>query len=69
VSPAGATLYVTASPCYDCAKAILRVGIQRVIYGQAYASRYGLSEDVAQFLKGSGCLFHPLILDPATLMR
>lgn len=42
-SPEGATLYCTASPCFDCAKAIIRAGIVKVFYGQIYQSRYGLS--------------------------
>lgn len=32
----GATLYVTASPCIECAKLIIQAGIQRVIYGEPY---------------------------------
>ena len=29
-----ATLYVTASPCLECAKLIIQSGISRVIYGE-----------------------------------
>lgn len=32
----GATLYVTASPCMECAKLIIQAGIQRVVYGEKY---------------------------------
>ena len=32
----GATLYVTASPCIDCAKLIIQSGIRRVVYGKKY---------------------------------
>lgn len=32
----GATLYVTASPCIECAKLIIQAGIRRVIYGEPY---------------------------------
>jgi len=32
----GATLYVTASPCIECAKLIVQSGIKRVIYGEKY---------------------------------
>jgi len=32
----GATLYVTASPCIDCAKLIIQSGIKRVVYGEKY---------------------------------
>ena len=31
-----ATLYVTASPCWDCFKVIITAGIRRIVYGQAY---------------------------------
>lgn len=32
----GSTLYVTASPCMECAKLIIQAGIKRVIYGENY---------------------------------
>lgn len=32
----GATLYVTASPCIECAKLIIQAGIKRVVYGDTY---------------------------------
>ena len=32
----GATLYVTTSPCIECAKLILQAGIVRVVYGEEY---------------------------------
>lgn len=32
----GATLYVTASPCIECAKLIIQSGIKRVVYGELY---------------------------------
>jgi dCMP deaminase len=32
----GATLYVTASPCMECAKLIIQSGIRRVVYGEKY---------------------------------
>lgn len=32
----GSTLYVTASPCIDCAKLIIQSGIRRVVYGEKY---------------------------------
>jgi len=56
VSPAGATVFTTASPCYDCAKRILRAGIVRVVFGAAYESRYGLSR-VADELLARGPVF------------
>lgn len=35
-SSEGATLYVTASPCIECAKLIIQSGIKRVVYGEQY---------------------------------
>lgn len=32
----GATLYVTASPCLECAKLIIQSGIRRVVYNEEY---------------------------------
>lgn len=31
-----ATLYVTASPCIECAKLIIQAGIRRVVYSEMY---------------------------------
>lgn len=38
----GATLYVTASPCIECAKLIIQAGIKRVVYGEEYRIRDGI---------------------------
>ena len=35
-SSQGATLYVTASPCIECAKLIIQSGIKRVVYKDEY---------------------------------
>ena len=35
-SSEGATLYVTASPCMECAKLIIQSGIKRVVYKDEY---------------------------------
>ncbi|MEE9462802.1 MAG: dCMP deaminase family protein [Bacteroidales bacterium] len=35
-SSEGATLYITASPCMDCAKLIIQAGIIRVVYADDY---------------------------------
>ena len=32
----GATIYITASPCIECAKLIIQSGIKRVVYGEIY---------------------------------
>ena len=41
-SSEGATLYITASPCLDCAKLIIQAGIRRVVYSDEYRSEEGL---------------------------
>ncbi len=38
----GSTLYVTASPCIECAKLIIQAGIKRVVYGEKYRLDDGL---------------------------
>ena len=38
----GATLYVTASPCLECAKLIIQSGIRRVVYGEDYRLNDGI---------------------------
>ncbi len=37
-----ATLYVTASPCIECAKLIIQAGIRRVVYAEQYRLTDGL---------------------------
>jgi dCMP deaminase len=36
-SSAGATLYCTLAPCFQCAKLIIQSGIERVVYKDMYA--------------------------------
>ncbi|MDR1679412.1 MAG: dCMP deaminase family protein [Prevotellaceae bacterium] len=38
----GATLYVTASPCIECAKLIIQAGIKRVVYNEKYRIMDGI---------------------------
>ena len=38
----GSTLYVTASPCIECAKLIIQSGIRRVVYGEQYRLTDGI---------------------------
>ena len=38
----GATLYVTAAPCIECAKLIIQAGISRVIYSEEYRIEDGI---------------------------
>ena len=41
-SSEGATLYVTASPCVECAKLIIQSGIRRVVYRDEYRLTDGI---------------------------
>lgn len=38
----GATLYITASPCLDCAKLIIQAGIRRVVFNELYRITDGI---------------------------
>lgn len=35
-SSEGSTLYITASPCVECAKLIIQAGIRRVVFNELY---------------------------------
>ncbi|WP_411029543.1 deoxycytidylate deaminase [Spongiimicrobium sp. 3-5] len=48
-SCAGATLYITLSPCRECSKLIHQSGIKRVVYSIAYKDDSGL-----RFLEKAG---------------
>lgn len=39
VSIDGATVYVTASPCWSCFKMITNAGIRRIVYGEFYRDK------------------------------
>lgn len=41
-SSEGATLYITSSPCLECAKLIIQAGIVRVVYSEKYRTDDGL---------------------------
>jgi len=41
-SSEGATLYVTSSPCLECAKLIIQAGITRVVYNDDYRIAEGI---------------------------
>ena len=48
-SCAGATLYITLSPCKECSKLIHQAGIKRVVYAKAYKDISGI-----EFLERAG---------------
>lgn len=41
----GATIYVTAQPCMDCAKLIVASGISRVVFAKPYHTAYDFFKD------------------------
>jgi dCMP deaminase len=49
VSADGADMFITHSPCMDCAKMIFQAGVSRVFYSTEYRSRAGV-----EFLQKSG---------------
>src|SRR6056297_967685 len=43
ISSEGATLYVTSSPCIECAKLIIQAGIKRVVFTENYRVEDGVN--------------------------
>ena len=54
----GGTLYLTMSPCKNCAKLIFQSGITRVVYRDEYRDKEGIA-----FLKRSGIQVSNIILN------
>ena len=52
-SSEGATMYVTASPCLECAKLIIQADISRVVYADLYKN-----EDGINLLKKANIIVH-----------
>ena len=50
VSTDNSTLYITLSPCIDCAKLILQSGIKRVVYFEEYKDVSGI-EFLSKFIQ------------------
>ncbi len=42
-SSEGATLYITTSPCMECAKLIIQAGIRRVVFNDQYRIEDGIN--------------------------
>jgi len=42
-SSANATMYITISPCVECAKLIIQSGIERVVYEELYRDDKGIN--------------------------
>jgi len=43
ISSEDSTVYLTMSPCFDCAKLIIQAGVRRVVYGEAYRNTTGIN--------------------------
>lgn len=56
-SSSGSTLYITASPCLECAKLIIQAGIVRVVFSEFYRISEGI--DLMQ-LAGIETVYLPL---------
>lgn len=54
-SSQGSTLYVTASPCLECAKLIIQAGIKRVVFNELYRITDGID-----LLKRAGIECHQI---------
>ena len=48
-SSQGATMYITASPCIECAKLIIQAGIRRVVYSDEYRSTEGVGAPASKW--------------------
>jgi len=55
----GATIYVTASPCWNCFKQIANSGIRRICYGEFYRD-----ERIFQVAERIGIELHHIALSP-----
>ena len=58
VSIKGATLYTTASPCWNCFKLIANAGIKRIVYAERYPD-----DKVFEFAKEAGIEMVQLKID------
>jgi len=43
ISSEDSTIYLTMSPCFDCAKLIIQAGVRRVVYGEVYRNDTGIN--------------------------
>lgn len=57
-SSEGSTLYVTSSPCMECAKLIIQAGIKRVVYSDNYTTNDGID-----LLKRAGIEVDNIVMD------
>jgi dCMP deaminase len=44
ISAVGTTLYLTASPCAECAELIIKAGIRRVVFSESYRCNLGIEK-------------------------
>lgn len=58
------TIYVTLSPCFDCAKSIIQSGIKRVVYKDIYRDTKGLD-----LLSSLGIICEMIDIDKKKLIK
>lgn len=51
ISLEGSTIYITSSPCYDCAMMIVQAGIKVVVYTKEYATDSGAGLELLHQMK------------------
>lgn len=57
-SSIGSTMYITCSPCLDCAKLIIQAGIKKVVFAEVYRDDAGL-----RLLSEAGILTYSITYD------
>lgn len=51
----GATMYLTTSPCYDCAKVVINSGIKKIVYDTVYSGgRQSLDTSINDLAASAG---------------
>ena len=60
----GGTIYVTLSPCFECAKLIIQSGIKRIVFLDIYRNTDGLD-----YLVNAGILVEQLNIDKKELKK
>lgn len=62
----GATVYITAFPCWTCAKALFNAGVGRIVYAEPYQDRGEVGALVLSTAAGLGVDVVSLAIKPPT---
>tara|TARA_R100000008_G_scaffold86751_2_gene81354 strand:+ start:9115 stop:9552 length:438 start_codon:yes stop_codon:yes gene_type:complete len=60
-SSKGSTIYLTISPCFDCAKLIIQAEVKRVVYSEIYRIEKGI-----EFLRSNGVVADFVTINEST---